>query len=79
MQLPPGQSLSKDAANDLLRKNARLPYGSWAIKRSGDNDYLVLFDTCIAQSMQPRDFEMTVRMMAITADEKEKTFGVDVY
>ena len=78
-QMPTAQMLSQDVANDLLRRNATLAYGSWAIAREGENDYLVVRDTQLAHTMQPQEFEATVRSLSQAADAMEKTLGVDLF
>jgi hypothetical protein len=79
LQMPTGQMLSQETANKLLRQNANLPYGAWAIEKSEGGEFLIVFDTQIAQTMQPQEFEASVRTLAQAADAMEKELGVDVF
>lgn len=79
LQMPADQMLSQDVANDLLRRNAKFAHGSWAIERQGENDYLVAFNTQLAHTMQPQEFEAIVRVLSRAADNMEKTLGVDLF
>lgn len=81
IKLPPNQMLGQKMANDLLRENANLPHGAWAILKLNDGEYLVACDTQIAQHMQPQELSASVSTLAFTADEKEKilTGGGNVF
>jgi hypothetical protein len=50
-------------------------HGSWAIERQEENDYLVAFNTQLAHTMQPPEFEATVRVLSRAADNMEKKPG----
>ena len=45
-----GRQLSQKHANALLRHNAQLLHGAWAIENIEGDDYLVMFDTQIAET-----------------------------
>lgn len=79
LQVPQGEMIGQKAANELLRENATLAHGAWAIQKTKDGEYLVAFDTQIAQTMDPKEFEASVRAMAAVADLKEKDLGHDLF
>ena len=79
LQLPTGEMLGQKAANELLRENATLAHGAWAIQNTNDGEYLVATDTQIAQTMDHQEFEASVRGLAATADAKERELGADVF
>mgnify|MGYP005836847323 CR=1 FL=1 len=79
LKMPEGQLLSREAANELLRENINLAHGSWAIQKMEDGEYLVMFDTQIAQTMDPEEFAASVRGLAAAADAKEKSLGSDAF
>ncbi len=79
LKMPEGQLLSREAANGLLRENVNLAHGAWAIQKMEDGEYLVLFDTQIAQTMDPEEFTASVRSLAAAADAKEKSLGSDAF
>ena len=45
----------------------------------GREEFLVVYDTHIAQTMDPQEFEASVRALAVTADRKERELGQDVF
>lgn len=79
LKMPAGQMLNQKTANELLRKNADLPHGAWAIEKIEDSEYLVVFDTQIAQTMDPEEFKASVEALAFYADKMEKKLGKDVF
>lgn len=79
LKMPKGQMLGQKTANDLLRRNSELPHGAWAIEKIGDEDFLVVFDTQIAQTMQAEEFRSSVLSLSKVADKMEKDLGVDVF
>ena len=79
LQLPTDEMLGQKAANELLRENAKLAHGAWAIQNTTDGEYLVATDTQIAQTMDHQEFEASVRALAATADAKERELGADVF
>lgn len=79
LEMPAGQMLNQKTANELLSENAHLYHGAWAIEKIEDSEYLVVFDTQIAQTMDPEEFKASVRALAFFADEMEKKLGKDVF
>lgn len=79
LKMPAGQMLGQKTANDLLRANIALAHGAWAIERIENDDYLVVFDTQIAQTMDPEEFRASAGALAAIADEMEKRMGVDAF
>jgi hypothetical protein len=79
LQLPAGVMLGQKAANELLRENAQLAHGAWAIHQVEQGEFLVAFDTQIAQTIDPEEFEATVRGLAAMADSKEQEMEKDDY
>ncbi|MBI1881283.1 MAG: hypothetical protein HYR94_24140, partial [Chloroflexi bacterium] len=67
-----GQWLPQQLANDLLRQNAQMMHGSWAIDKIEGDDYLVVFDTQIAETLDTQEFAASVKAAAILADEMEQ-------
>lgn len=79
LKMPKGQMIGQQKANDLLRENAKMAHGAWAIEDVDGDGYLVALDTQIAATMQPEEFEASVRGVAATADQMERKLGVDVF
>jgi len=77
LKMPAGQQLGQKTANDLLRENAKLPHGAWAIESIEDAEYLVAFDTQIAQTMDPIEFKASAGALADIADSMEQKLGTD--
>jgi hypothetical protein len=77
MKMGAGQYLPQKKANDLLRQNAKLLHGAWAIENIEGDDYLVIFDTQIAQTMDTEEFAASVKAAAFLADEMERELGRD--
>ncbi len=78
-KIPKGQNLSQSVANELLRQNTNIAHGAWGINKIEENEYLVAMVTMIAKTMQPEDFKASVVSLAMTADNKEKEMGVDIF
>lgn len=74
-----GAELDLPKALDLLRKNARIPHGSWCIASVGGEEYLGVQDTQLAHTMQPDEFYASALAVARLADELEKQLGTDAY
>ncbi len=74
-----GRLLSQKQANDLLRHNATLCHGAWAIETLEGDDYLVIFDTHIAGTMDTVEFATSVKDTAALADTMEKKLGKDQF
>ena len=72
-----GQFLNQKKANDLLRQNTQLYHSTWAIDSVEGDDYLVMYDTQIAETMDAQEFAASVRASAVLADEMEKQLGQD--
>ncbi len=79
LKMVPDQELGAKTCNDLLRRNAKLPHGAWAIDRVDGSDYLGVADTQIAQTMQPEEFAASCFVTAKLADDMEKTLGTDAF
>ncbi|MDD5630327.1 MAG: hypothetical protein PHU21_14780 [Elusimicrobia bacterium] len=79
LKLAPGQELGQKTCNQLLRRNAALAHGAWAIARIDCEDYLVVQDTQTAQTMEPSEFHASAIAVARTADEMERQLGADVF
>jgi len=79
-RMRPGQKLSLEFANQLLCENASLAHGAWAIRKTKEYDYLVMFDTQIVGSMDPEELRASVVAVAARADQMEKKItGGDVF
>jgi hypothetical protein len=74
-----GRQLSQKQANNLLRHNATLCHGAWAIENIEGDDYLVMFDTQIAEAMDTVEFASSVKDTAALADAMEKQLGKDQF
>ncbi len=74
-----GRYLSQKHANGLLRHNAQLQHGAWAIENIEGDDYLVMFDTQIAETMDTIEFATSVKEAATLADAMEKQLGKDQF
>ena len=72
-----GRHLSQKMANSLLRQNATLAHGAWAIQNIEGDDYLVMMDTQIAETMDTPEFAASVKTTAALADEMEQQLGQD--
>jgi hypothetical protein len=79
IKLEDGGELKQAAANMLLRENARISHGAWAIDTVDDGDYLVAFDTQMSHTMDPEEFKVSVETVAKLADEMEKKLGRDLF
>lgn len=66
-------------AVELLRKNARIPHGSWCIASVSGEEYLGVQDTQLAHTMQPDEFYASALAVARLADELEKQLGGDSF
>ena len=79
LKLASGQPLGQKTANDLLRRNGTLPHGNWAIVTIDNEDYLGMFDTHIASSMDPEEFKSSAFTLSRVADDMEKQLGSDSF
>lgn len=74
------RGLSKDKALDLLKRNANLLFGAFAIEQlEGDHDVLIVCSNQILDTMEVEEFDAHVRAVAVIADEYEKEHGQDVF
>ena len=74
-----GTEVDAKMALDLLRKNARIPHGSWCIASVAGEEYLGVRDARLAHTMQPDEFYASALAVARLADELEKQLGGDSY
>ncbi|MDX6769362.1 MAG: hypothetical protein SF051_07505 [Elusimicrobiota bacterium] len=74
-----GSELDLATTLELLRKNARIPHGAWAIASVLGEEYLGVQDTQIAHTMQPEEFYASALVVAKIADELEQKLGTDTY
>ncbi len=72
-------SMSKNQAVDLLKRNAGLVTGCFAIESMGDTDMLVVRSTQIVPTMEIEEFKFQVNLVALIADEYEREHGNDVF
>ncbi|MBI2363108.1 MAG: hypothetical protein HYV15_06970 [Elusimicrobia bacterium] len=79
LKMPAGQEIGAKTANDLLRRNSKIPHGAWAIDQVDGADYLGVFETHIAQTMDPAEFAAACFVTAKLADDMEKTMGADSF
>lgn len=79
LKMPAGQELGAKTANDLLRRNSKIPHGAWAIDQVDGADYLGVMETHIAQTMDVDEFSAACVVVAKLADEMEKTLGTDSF
>lgn len=79
LKLAAGQELGQKTCNEILRKNASLAHGAWAIVRIDSDDYLGVIDTQTAQTMEPTEFYASAIAVAKVADDMEKQLGTDVF
>jgi hypothetical protein len=79
LKLASGQPLGQKTANDLLRRNGTLPHGNWAIVTIDNEDYLGMFDTHIASTLDPEEFKSSAFTLSRVADDMEKQLGSDSF
>lgn len=78
-KLAAGAEVDGKMAVELLRKNARIPHGSWCIASVAGEEYLGVQDTQLAHTMQPDEFYASALAVARLADELEKQLGGDAF
>ena len=72
--------LSKNQAVDLLKRNASLLFGSFAIEQlEGDADVLIVCSNQILDTMEVEEFDAHCRAVAVVADDYEKELGRDEF
>lgn len=75
-----GGGLNKNQVMDLLRRNAKLHFGSFALETfEGRNDVLVVMSSQIVETMDVEEFKTHVSFVAYAADEYERECGQDVF
>jgi hypothetical protein len=79
VEVPGGQQLGQKMANELLRENAKLAHGAWAVEDVQDKQFLVAVDTRIMEYMDPPEFRASANTVALAADAKEKQLEKDEY
>jgi hypothetical protein len=72
-------SMSKSQAVDLLKRNANLIAGCFAIQSVGDVDVLVFRSTQIVDTMEIEEFKFHLNLVGFIADEYEREHGTDVF
>lgn len=84
LKLRAGEKLDIERANYLLRENAKIAHGAWAIDEGIDEndayDYLVMTETRIAQTLDPAELIASVMAVAELSDAMENVLtGRDVF
>ncbi len=80
MKMGAGYLLDRKQANQLLRQNAKLMHGAWAIANIEGDDFLILFDTQIAETMDTKELTASIKSTAFLADEMERELkGTDKF
>ena len=84
LKLRTGEKLDVERANYLLRENAKLAHGAWAIDEGVDEndeyDYLVMTETRFAQTLEPQELIESVIAVAELADAMENVLtGRDIF
>jgi hypothetical protein len=70
----------KEQAMELLRRNAKLHFGSFALETfEGRNDVLVVKSSQIVSTMDVEELKAHVSFVAFAADEYERECGQDVF
>jgi hypothetical protein len=72
-------SMSKNQAVDLLRRNANLIAGCFAVQKVGDVDILVVRSSQIVDTMEIEEFKFHINLVGAIADEYEREHGTDVF
>ncbi|MGI9458239.1 MAG: hypothetical protein ACR2NU_16875 [Aeoliella sp.] len=71
--------LSKGSATTLLRHNASLPFGHFAIMEIDDQEMVCVRTTQILETMEVEEFQGHCYGVANVADAWEKQLGVDKF
>ncbi|MCL4741182.1 MAG: hypothetical protein KJZ54_03175 [Phycisphaerales bacterium] len=71
------KGIGRAQALDLLRRNAMLTFGHFAIASAGDCEGVMVCATQIVETMEIEEFEALVNTVAIVADEYEREHGQD--
>ncbi len=72
-----GDSFGGRRAIDLLRRNAALPFGNFALQRFEDEDVLVVQSSQIVETMEIEELRAHVLHVALIADAYEMEHGRD--
>ncbi len=73
------KGLSKSLALDLLRRNAALLWGFFALADAGDSEGVMVCANQIVDTMEVEEFRANVNYLAIVADQYEREHGKDLY
>jgi hypothetical protein len=79
LKMPKDQEIGQKTANQLLRRNAKLAHGAWAVVTIGGDDYLGCFETQALETMQPEELKYACLTTCLAADALEKEFGTDAF
>ena len=71
--------LSKSSAVGLLRHNANLPFGHFAIMELGDKEMVCVRATQMLETMEVKEFEAHCHSVAQLADAWEQKIGQDKF
>jgi hypothetical protein len=66
-------------AADLLRYNSRLNWGSLAVEFVQGQEFLIVRETQIVDTMEAEEFRINLGLVAKIADDIENTAGVDFF
>lgn len=73
------KGIGKAQALDLLRRNAMLKFGHFAIASAGDCEGIMACASQIVETMEIEEFEALANTVAIIADEYEREHGQDQF
>jgi hypothetical protein len=71
--------LSKSSAVGLLKNNATLPFGHFAIMQLGEQDMVCVRATQLLETMEVKEFEALCYSVAQIADAWEQKIGQDKF
>jgi hypothetical protein len=74
LKIGSGHLLERKLANALLRQNAGVFHGGWAIETVEGDDYLIMHDTQIAETVDAEELAASILSVATMADTMEKQF-----
>ena len=77
MKVGKGHLLPRQVTNNLLRENSKMYHSAWSIELIEGDEYLVVFDTQIAETMDTKEFSASVQVCAILADDWKKKLDRD--
>lgn len=70
---------ARSIAEDLLRRNATLLWGAFALTKAGDQEGIIVYAPAIVDTMEVEEFRAHVNYLAIVADQYEKEQGKDTF